>query len=33
MRRGSILAALAGFVLATIFYGLRDILRAPWGRK
>jgi hypothetical protein len=33
MRRGSILAALSGFVLAAIYYTLRDILRAPWERK
>jgi hypothetical protein len=33
MRRGSLIAAVAGFMLAAIYYTLRDILRAPWERK
>jgi hypothetical protein len=33
MRRGSIIAAIAGFVLAAIYYALADVLRKPWRKQ
>lgn len=33
MKRGSLIAALAGFALAAIYYALHDIVRKPWTKQ